>query len=58
MFLDFEFDASFLTDSSFNPNRKIEDHLLYTIGHLYGDRAVGRLLKVKDPMTSAARLRL
>lgn len=46
VFLDFEFDASFMTDSSFNPNQKIEDHLLYTIGHLNGDRAVGRLDKL------------
>jgi hypothetical protein len=47
VFLDFEFDASFLTDSSFNPSQKIEDHLLYTIGHLNGDRAVGRLDKLE-----------
>ncbi len=47
VFLDFEFDASFFTDSSFNPNQKIEDHLLYTIGHLNGDRSVGRLDKLQ-----------
>ncbi len=47
VFLDFEFDASFLTDSTFNPDQKIEDHLLYTIGHLNGDRAVGRLDKLE-----------
>jgi hypothetical protein len=47
VFLDFEFDGSFLTDSSFNPNQKIEDQLLYTIGHLNGDRGVGRLDKLE-----------
>lgn len=47
VFLDFEFDGSFLSDSSFNPNQKIEDQLLYTIGHLNGDNSVGRLDKLE-----------
>ena len=41
--LDFEFDAELTTDSSWNDKQTIEDQLLYTIGHLNGDRAVGRL---------------
>ncbi len=41
--LDFEFDAQLSTDSSWNDKQTIEDQLLYTIGHLNGDRAVGRL---------------
>ncbi len=47
VFLDFEFDGSFVADSSFNPNQKIEDQLLYTIGDLNGDRSVGRLDKLE-----------
>ena len=47
VFLDFEFDGSLVTDSAFNPNQKIEDQLLYTIGHLNGDRSVGRLDKLE-----------
>ncbi len=46
IFLEFEFDASFLTDSSFNPNKRIEDQLLYTIGQLNGRNSVGRLDKL------------
>jgi hypothetical protein len=45
--LDFEFDAELTTDSSWNDKQTIEDQLLYTIGHLNGDRAVGRLDNVE-----------
>jgi hypothetical protein len=41
--VDFEFDATVVATSSFNPAGKIEDQLLYTIGHLNGDNSVGRL---------------
>ena len=44
--VDFEFDGELLTTSSWSPESKIEDQLLYTIGHLNGDRAVGRLDRV------------
>jgi Bacterial pre-peptidase C-terminal domain len=44
--LTFEFDAELLTDSSWNTNQTIQDQLLYTIGHLNGSRAVGRLDKL------------
>ncbi len=47
VFLQFDFDGSLVTDSSFNLNGKIEDQLLYTIGHLNGDRGVGRLDKLE-----------
>jgi Bacterial pre-peptidase C-terminal domain len=41
--LDFEFDGSLVSDSSFNPRQSIQDQFLYTIGHLNYDRSVGRL---------------
>ncbi len=41
--LDFEFDASLITDSSWNDKQTIQDQLLYTIGHLNEQRSVGRL---------------
>jgi hypothetical protein len=41
--LDFEFDAELTTDSSWDDKQTVEDQLLYTIGHLNGDHAVGRL---------------
>lgn len=44
--LDFEFDASLTTDSSWDDNQTIEDQLLYTIGHLNADNSVGRLDKL------------
>lgn len=47
VFLDFEFDGEFVTNSVFNPEGAIEDQLLYTIGHLNGDRSVGRLDKLE-----------
>ncbi len=47
VFLDFEFDGTFLSGSSFGNNEKqIEDQLLYTIGQLNGDNSVGRLDKL------------
>ena len=44
--LNFEFDSELVTDSSWNTNQTIQDQLLYTIGHLNGNRAVGRLDKL------------
>jgi hypothetical protein len=41
--LDFEFDASLVTDSSWNDKQTIQDQLLYTMGHLNAQRSVGRL---------------
>ena len=45
VFLDFAFSGKLLSDSAFNPQSQIQDQLLYTIGHLNGDRALGRLDK-------------
>lgn len=47
IFLDFTFDGELVTDSSWNPNRRVEEQLLYTIGHLNGDNSVGDLNKLK-----------
>ncbi len=47
VFLDFEFEGKLLSDSAFNPQSQIQDQLLYTIGHLNGDRALGRLDKAQ-----------
>ena len=47
VFVDFTFDGELLTPSSWNAERQIETQLLYTIGHLNGDRAVGRLDQVE-----------
>ncbi len=45
--LDFEFDGELVTDSAWNTDKAvIQDQLLYTMGHLNGDEAVGRLDKV------------
>ena len=41
--LDFEFDGDLVTDSAWDTRRTIQDQLLYTIGHLNGNKAVGRL---------------
>ncbi len=41
--VDFEFEGSVWVDSSWGLEKKIEDQMLYTIGQLNGDRAVGRL---------------
>jgi hypothetical protein len=46
--LDFEFDGELLTDFVFgSPRQQIQDQMLYTIGHLNADRAVGRLDKLE-----------
>ncbi len=42
-FVDFEFDGQVLLDSAWNVESSVEDQLLYTIGHLNADNAVGRL---------------
>ena len=41
--MDFEFDGSLVTDATWDLKSTIEDQMLYTIGHLNGDRSVGRL---------------
>ncbi len=41
--LEFEFDASLVTDFSWHDEQTIQDQLLYTIGHLNHDNSVGRL---------------
>ncbi len=46
VFVDMEFDGELLASSGFNAKRHIDEQLLYTIGHLNGSRAVGRLDKV------------
>ena len=47
LFLDFNFEARVKLSSSYWPERSIEQQLLYTIGQLNGDRAVGRLDQLK-----------
>ena len=45
--VDFDFDGSLVTDSSFgNGENEINDQMLYTMGHLNTDRSVGRLDKL------------
>ncbi|MBM4394332.1 MAG: PPC domain-containing protein [Deltaproteobacteria bacterium] len=44
--LDFEFDGVLVTDFAWDAKRVIQDQLLYTIGHLNGDKSVGRLDRV------------
>lgn len=46
VFVDFTFDGELVTDRSWGAASQVEDQLLYTIGHLNGDRAVGRLDQV------------
>ena len=43
VFLHFDFDGELLTDASWNAARQVESQLLYTIGQLNGELAVGRL---------------
>ncbi|MEZ4255256.1 MAG: PPC domain-containing protein [Polyangiales bacterium] len=52
--LNFEFDGELLTDYAWNADRQIEEQLLFTIGHLNGERSVGRLdtVKISDVRTS------
>lgn len=45
--LDMKFEGALVTDQGWNPKSQIEDQLLYTIGHLNGSKAVGRLDKVE-----------
>jgi len=45
-FVDLSFEGRLLTGSTFNPERTIEQQLLYTIGQLNGERAVGRLDRI------------
>ena len=47
IFVDFEWDGELWTESSSNPAKQVETQLLFTIGQLNGERAVGRLDKVK-----------
>lgn len=44
--LDFEFDGQLATDYAWDTRRVIQDQLLYTIGHLNENQAVGRLDKL------------
>ncbi len=44
--LDFEFDGELVASDVFNADSIINDQMLYTIGHLNGSRAVGRLDKL------------
>ncbi len=43
VFLDFRFDGELYSSGCWSAESKIEDQLLYTIGHLNGDNSVGRL---------------
>ncbi len=56
--LDFEFDAELSGASFFGAESAIRDQLLYTIGHLNGNRAVGRLdrLKLTNVVSSNGRV--
>jgi hypothetical protein len=56
VFLDFSFSGRFTSSSDVGLNRLIEQQLLYTIGHLNGDRSVGRLDKLKLSNVLATRL--
>src|SRR5262245_45105 len=55
--LDFEFDGELVTDSAWGDTRRtVQDQLLYTIGHLNGNNAVGRLdrLELTNVQTAPA----
>jgi hypothetical protein len=45
--VDFEFDGSLTTDSSFGAAQQIKDQLLFTMGQLNGDNGVARLDRVQ-----------
>jgi hypothetical protein len=47
IFVDFEFDGELIASSSWNAKSAINDQLLYLIGHLNGEKSVGRLDKVE-----------
>ena len=55
LFVDMEFDGALFSTSSFNPSQTIQNQMLYTIGHLNGDRSVGRLdrLTITDIQTTS-----
>ena len=55
VFVNFEFDGELVTDYAYNVEQTIQDQMLYTIGQLNGDRAVGRLdqLVLTDVATEA-----
>ena len=44
--LDFEFDGAITTQSNWGQKQQIESQLLYSIGHLNGNKSVGRLDKM------------
>lgn len=53
--LDFEFDGQVVASSSYDARASIDEQLLFSIGHLNGDRGVGRLDRVElSSMQSAA----
>lgn len=54
--LEFEFDGKLVTTDTFDLESTINDQLLYTIGHLNGDRAVGRLDTVRITDIETTRL--
>ena len=43
IFVDFEFDGVVEYGNCFDPEKRVEEQLLYTMGQLNGDRGVGRL---------------
>ena len=43
VFLHFAFDGELVTNSTWNARAEIDKQMLYTIGHLNGERSVGRL---------------
>jgi hypothetical protein len=47
IFVDFSFDGELVTGSTWNPQRQIEDQMLYTVGQLNGDNSVGRLDRLR-----------
>ncbi len=47
IFLDFTFEGEMLSSLSYDAPRLIEQQLLFTVGQLNGDKAVGRLDKLK-----------
>lgn len=46
-FVDMEFQGTILTERNYGAESYLEDHLLYTIGHLNGDNSVGRIDKME-----------
>ncbi len=47
VFLSFEFDGEIVVSYSWDAHKVIQDHLLYTIGHLNAEDSVGRLDKLE-----------